>query len=149
MQALSCGVSHEWRGVKGRQIHFYGRRREEYMADIELNARRVLSPQEWMLFQLHILAELPWRACCPRMRLDRGPFFHMVYRVERKLGVVFRELAPYNMLPAEYFSGYESPAPEHKRREWYAVEGEGRQYEESRYAGQDEPLEKASQRSAA
>ena len=38
--------------------------------------------------------------------MDRGNFFHAVYRVEQKLGKVFRELKPYALYPLdEYFHG--------------------------------------------
>ncbi len=38
--------------------------------------------------------------------MDRGSFFHAVYRVEQKLGKVFRELQPYGLYPlTEYFHG--------------------------------------------
>ncbi len=32
--------------------------------------------------------------------MDRGNFFHAVYRIEQKLGRVFRELEPYPAIPA-------------------------------------------------
>jgi hypothetical protein len=38
--------------------------------------------------------------------MDRGSFFHEVYRIQRKLGRVFRELEPYALYPLdEYFGG--------------------------------------------
>jgi hypothetical protein len=38
--------------------------------------------------------------------LDRGTLFHMVYRVEEKLGRAFAELKPYPLFPvADYFAG--------------------------------------------
>jgi hypothetical protein len=38
--------------------------------------------------------------------MDRGNFFHAVYRIEQKLGRVFRELEPYALFPVnEYFHG--------------------------------------------
>ena len=40
------------------------------------------------------------------MKIDRGTFFHAVYRIEQKLGRVFRELQPYSLFPLdEYFRG--------------------------------------------
>jgi hypothetical protein len=36
--------------------------------------------------------------------MDRGIFFHIVYRMEEKLGRVYRELKPYGLYPlSEYF----------------------------------------------
>jgi hypothetical protein len=38
--------------------------------------------------------------------MDRGNFFHAVYRIEQKLGKVFRELEPYPLFPlSDYFNG--------------------------------------------
>ena len=40
------------------------------------------------------------------MNLDRGEFFHEVYRIQQKLGRAFRELEPYALYPLEeYFGG--------------------------------------------
>lgn len=37
--------------------------------------------------------------------MDRGLFFHSIYRIQQKLGKVFRELEPYALYPLdEYFS---------------------------------------------
>jgi hypothetical protein len=38
--------------------------------------------------------------------MDRGSFFHTVYRIEQSLGRVFCELEPYALYPLdEYFGG--------------------------------------------
>jgi hypothetical protein len=38
--------------------------------------------------------------------MDRGNFFHSVYRIQQKLGRVFRELEPYGLFPVDdYFHG--------------------------------------------
>lgn len=43
--------------------------------------------------------------CCRKLNLDRGTFFHDVYRIQQKLGRTFRELEPYALFPVdEYFS---------------------------------------------
>jgi hypothetical protein len=40
------------------------------------------------------------------LNIDRGTFFHTVYRIEQKLGRAFRELEPYSLFPLdEYFHG--------------------------------------------
>jgi hypothetical protein len=47
-----------------------------------------------------------WRLCCRRLKIDKGNFFHMVYRIEQRLGRVYRELEPYALFPLdEYFGG--------------------------------------------
>ena len=43
--------------------------------------------------------------CCRRLAVDRGTFFHLVYRIEQKLGRAFAEVEPYALYPVrEYFS---------------------------------------------
>jgi hypothetical protein len=38
--------------------------------------------------------------------MERGDFFHAVYRIEQRLGRVFAELEPYALYPlSEYFGG--------------------------------------------
>jgi hypothetical protein len=39
------------------------------------------------------------------MGIDRGTYFHSLYRLQHKLGRVFRELQPYGLYPvSEYFA---------------------------------------------
>jgi len=84
----------------------YGRKVEEYMADFCLVSRRNLTPFEYDVFRFHFLLGADWKMCCWRLHIDRGTFFHAVYRIEQKLGRVFRELEPYSLFPLdEYFSG--------------------------------------------
>jgi len=82
----------------------WGRKDEEYIADFTLVARRVLSDVEWTLFELHYLFGKDWTYCTLKTDLDRGNFFHAIYRIEQKLGRMFRELEPYALFPLdEYF----------------------------------------------
>lgn len=47
-----------------------------------------------------------WKLCTRRLNIDRGTFFHIVYRVEEKLGRAFAEIEPYPLYPVEdYFGG--------------------------------------------
>lgn len=40
------------------------------------------------------------------MGIDRGVFFHALYRIQQKLGRVFREIRPFSLYPVdEYFAG--------------------------------------------
>jgi hypothetical protein len=40
------------------------------------------------------------------MKIDRGTFFHAVYRIEQELGQAFGQLEPYALYPLnEYFAG--------------------------------------------
>ncbi len=84
----------------------WGRKDEEYVADFFLVSKRTLNEDEWKLFRFHFLLGADWRLCSMRMGVDRGTFFHAVYRVEQKLGKVFMELEPYALFPLdEYFGG--------------------------------------------
>lgn len=91
-------------GADGRRN--YARRREEFMADFDLVSRRALDDPEYKIFRLHFMLGAPAKACCDRLKLDRGDFFHVVYSIMEKLGRVFAELRPYPLFPAdEYFAG--------------------------------------------
>ena len=91
-------------GKDRRQV--WGRRDEEYIADFSLVSKRVLDESEYKLFRFHFLLGADWRLCCRQMKMERGSFFHEIYRIEQKLGRVFRELEPYALYPVdEYFGG--------------------------------------------
>ena len=84
----------------------WGRKDEEYIADFCLVARRTLTDLEHSLFRYHFLLGADWKLCARKLGIDRGNFFHSVYRIEQKLGRVFRELEPYALFPVdEYFNG--------------------------------------------
>ena len=84
----------------------WGRRDEEYIADFCLVSRRALDDFQYKLFRYHFLLGADWKLCCRQLNIDRGTFFHEVYRVQQRLGRVFRELEPYALFPLdEYFGG--------------------------------------------
>lgn len=84
----------------------YSRKREEYMADFCLVSQRLLDPAENRIFRIHFLLGADWKLCCRQLGMDRGTFFHMVYRIEKRLGRAFAELEPYALFPLEeYFGG--------------------------------------------
>jgi hypothetical protein len=84
----------------------WGRKDEEFIADFCLVSRRTLDENEHRIFRFHFLLGADWRLCSRRLGLDRGNFFHAVYRIEQKLGRAFRELQPYALFPLdEYFHG--------------------------------------------
>ena len=79
---------------------------EEFIADFCLVARRVLDDRAYKVFRFHFLLGADWKLCCHRLKIDRGTFFHEVYRIEQKLGRTFRELEPHPLFPLdEYFNG--------------------------------------------
>ncbi len=84
----------------------WGRKDEEYCADFWLISKRTLTPLEWKIFTYHFLLGAGWKLCTKRLQLDRGNFFHAVYRIEQKLGRAFREVRPFSLFPLdEYFCG--------------------------------------------
>ena len=92
------------RGAEGRQT--YSRKREEFIADFCLVSRRHLTDAEHRVFRFHFLLGADWRLCCRRLGMDRGTFFHQVYRIQHKLGQAFAEIQPYALYPLdEYFGG--------------------------------------------
>jgi hypothetical protein len=98
-------ISVEPQGGKQR-ASTWGRKDEEFLADFGLVARRALSDSEHKLFRYYFLLGADWKLCTRKLGIDRGTFFHAVYRIEQKLGRVFRELEPYGLFPLdEYFHG--------------------------------------------
>jgi hypothetical protein len=98
-------VSLEPHAGRGRPVS-WGRKDEEYIADFCLVARRTLSEEEHRLFRYHFLLGADRKLCTRKLGMDRGNFFHAVYRIEQKLGRVFRELEPYPLFPLDdYFHG--------------------------------------------
>src|ERR1051326_5093579 len=79
----------------------WGRKDEEYIADFCLVSRRSLTEFEHRLFRYHYILGADWKLCSRRLGIDRGNFFHAIYRIEQKLGRVFRELEPYSLFPLD------------------------------------------------
>ena len=92
-------------GGKDRRM-VWGRREEEYVADFMLVSRRYLTEYEHKIFRFHFLLGADWKLCCRRLKMDRGSFFHLIYKIQEKLGRAYRELQPYALFPLdEYFGG--------------------------------------------
>jgi len=103
---------------RGRQRpSTWGRKDEEYLADFCLVSHRVLDEQEHRLFRYHFLLGADWKLCTRKLKMDRGNFFHAVYRIEQKLGRAFRELEPYALFPLdEYYNGASRMTPALERK---------------------------------
>lgn len=97
------------RGCEGRlqrKSFTWGRKAEEFIADFELVSKRTLTDAtERRIFELHFLRGLDWKVCTRLTGIDRGNFFHAVYRIEQRLGRVFRELKPYALYPLDEYFG--------------------------------------------
>jgi hypothetical protein len=81
----------------------WGMVRAEYCADFWLISRRHLRRGEWELFRLHIIEGRDYRECCRRLGMERGTFFHTLYRVQEALGRAYRETAPYSLYPVDEY----------------------------------------------
>ncbi|MBM3728353.1 MAG: hypothetical protein FJW40_23375 [Acidobacteria bacterium] len=90
--------------IGGRRGYIvYSRKDEEYVTDFILLAKRELSEQEYQIFNFHYILGADWRLCCKRLKMDRGAFFHFVYRIQHRLGRVMRELQPYSLFPLDRY----------------------------------------------
>jgi len=108
----------------------WGRKDEEYVADFCLVSKRILDEFEYKLFRFHFLLGADWKLCCRQLKLDKGVFFHAIYRIQQKLGRAFRELEPYALFPLdEYFAPVVrkdvAPAPKNVLRMPPAVQKTG------------------------
>ena len=73
------------------------------MADFCLVTERVLSSYEHRIFRYHYLLGADWKLVTRKLNIDRGTFFHEIYRIEQKLGRIFRELEPYALFPIDEY----------------------------------------------
>jgi hypothetical protein len=82
----------------------WSRKDEEFIADFELVSRRYLDQWHYRVFRYFFILGADWKLCSRRLGIDRGNFFHAVYRVEERLGKVFANLEPYALYPPrDYF----------------------------------------------
>lgn len=96
-------ISFERAGSGGRFL--WGRKDEEFIADFTLVSRRTLDEEEYRLFKYHFLLGADFNLCCRQLKMNRGNFFHAVYRIQQKLGKTFRELKPYALYPLDEYFG--------------------------------------------
>jgi hypothetical protein len=84
----------------------WARKHEEYVADFLLVTKRTLNETEYRIFNYHFLLGADWKLCCRKLHMEKGIFFHTIYRIMVKLGKIFVDLEPYGLYPIhEYFHG--------------------------------------------
>lgn len=83
----------------------YSFKRQEFVADFCLAAQRVLTEAEYRLFRYTFLLGADSSLCCRYLGMERGFYFHAVYRLEAKLGRYFAELEPYPLYPVDEYMG--------------------------------------------
>ncbi len=92
-------------------------KRAEYAADFIMLARLVLAsrPIELAVFEAYHVDDQEWLVAVPRVNaslhlprpLNRGAFFHAVYREEGLLGKAILQTHPYSLFPPRsYFAGF-------------------------------------------
>lgn len=102
--------SFEYLPGSGETAVTYHRKHEEYAADFELVARRHLNQDDYKVFRYHFVHGANWKLCCARLSMDRGNFFHAIYRIQQKLGKAFSETLPYPLFPVyEYYEEIKQP----------------------------------------
>jgi hypothetical protein len=75
----------------------------EFRADFDITARRVLNEEQHRIYRYHFLLGADFRVCCRKLAMDRGTFFHAVYRIQQKLGSAFLAMSPSLFPLSEYF----------------------------------------------
>lgn len=105
IEGAQCGsVSLEQaHGPTGYRV--YSRKREEFMADFCLVAQRELTEEEYRVFCYVFLLRADSRLCSRYLGVDRGAWYHAVYRIEVKLGRRFAEMRPYPLYPVDEYMG--------------------------------------------
>lgn len=83
----------------------YSFKRQEYVADFCLSAQRALTEAEYRLFRYTFLLGADSSLCCRYLGMERGYYFHTVYRLEAKLGRYFAEIQPYPLYPVDEYMG--------------------------------------------
>jgi hypothetical protein len=83
----------------------WGLKREEFMADFELVARRSLSRAEHRLFRFHHILAASESMCAKRLRISPLTAKKAIQGIEAKLGLAFVSLEPYALYPLyDYFN---------------------------------------------
>jgi hypothetical protein len=90
-------------GPIGQRKYSWSRKSEEYIADFELTARRILTEPEWRCFREHFVRGHDGKVCSERLGRNRKNFYSLVYRIEQKLGREFAEMKPYPLFPVKHY----------------------------------------------
>lgn len=81
----------------------------DFCADFAVLAKRTLGEDSlsYVIFKLHFLDCCDWKVCARRMRINRGHFFHAVYRIKEKVGAALLGTLPFALYPTDsYFTRY-------------------------------------------
>lgn len=93
--------------IEAQPVTQWGSVATEYCADVRAIAKRILSAIAFRLFELYHLGEAEYLDCLRQLPgLDRGVFWHHVYKIERELGMEFQRAGLY---PAHRYFGQVRP----------------------------------------
>lgn len=124
----------------GETAVMYDRKNEEYAADFLLIARRHLDERDHKLFRYHYILGADWKLCCVKLGIDRGLFFHGIYRIQQRLGKAFKETKPYPLFPVyEYFEDIRQPVASLLEQEQTVLVPPGRKVPRARPRATQEP----------
>ena len=80
----------------------YGYKNIEFGVDMDLIAKRALTPMQYFIFTRYHTWGLVWSSVCYKVGMNRGNFFHEVYAIEARLGQALMET---NLFPPQkYFA---------------------------------------------
>ena len=68
-----------------------GRSQKEHSLEVVEPIQRACGLRTLRVFRFHVRLGTDWKVGCRQLGIDRGKFIHMGYRIERKLGRVFRQ----------------------------------------------------------
>lgn len=103
-----CALAQFGEGHTGRRKWAWGYPDHEFLADVEIRAKSVLPFRERRVFELSELQGMDFRGCCRILDIDKGNFFHAVYRMQHLLGRAFRETKPHPLYPIGLYYGEQS-----------------------------------------
>jgi len=100
-----------WMAVNANWAWSFSRRREEFLADAEMVARRALPGTARELFEMRAMKGLHWMGCARRMGLGRTEFFRAEGEMQERIGRAFAEEG---LFPAaQYFTRHSESRPAH------------------------------------
>ena len=101
--AYASSVKPEHGFLPGRNRRGYGMKWQEYAADFVLIARRYLTGNALYIFRMHFLLGCEWAPIAAKLGMDKGEFFHEVYRIQQRLGRLYYEIQPHSLFPLDQY----------------------------------------------
>ena len=77
--------------------------------------KRTLTPEEYRIFNYHFLLGADWKLCCRKLKMEKGIFFHTLYRIMVKLGATTSTCSPMVCIRSTNISTALAPEPRSSR----------------------------------